>query len=31
MPGGTLVVTVERGAVSLEGPAELVCEGTTPL
>jgi len=31
MPGGTLVVGVERGAVSLEGPAEQVCEGTTPL
>ena len=31
MPGGTLVVAVERGAVSLEGPAEQVCEGTTPL
>jgi len=31
MPGGSLVVTVERGVVSLEGPAEQVCEGTTPL
>jgi diaminopimelate epimerase len=31
MPGGSLVVTVERGVVSLEGPAEQVCDGTTPL
>jgi diaminopimelate epimerase len=31
MPGGALVVAVERGAASLEGPAEQVCEGTTPL
>ncbi len=31
MPGGTLAVAVERGVVSLEGPAELVCVGTTPL
>ena len=31
MPGGTLVVAVERGVVSLEGPAEQVCEGTTLL
>ena len=31
MPGGSLVVTVDRGVVSLEGPAEQVCEGTTPL
>jgi diaminopimelate epimerase len=31
MPGGTLVVGVERGVVSLEGPAERICEGTTPL
>jgi diaminopimelate epimerase len=31
MPGGSLAVTVDRGVVSLEGPAEQVCEGTTPL
>ena len=31
MPGGSLVVTVDRGVVSLEGPAEQVCEGTTTL
>ena len=31
MPGGTLAVGVDRGVVSLEGPAEQVCEGTTPL
>lgn len=31
MPGGSLVVAVERGLVSLEGPAERICEGTTPL
>ena len=31
MPGGDLVVTVDRGAVSLEGPAEEICEGTTRL
>src|SRR5688572_17738813 len=31
MPGGSLVVTVDRGVVSLEGPAAQVCEGTTPL
>ena len=31
MPGGTLVVAVDRGAVSLDGPAERVCDGTTPL
>jgi diaminopimelate epimerase len=31
MPGGSLVVTVERGVVTLEGPAEQVCEGTTRL
>ena len=31
MPGGELVVTVDRGAVSLAGPAEQICEGTTPL
>jgi diaminopimelate epimerase len=31
MPGGELVVTVDRGAVSLEGPAEQICEGTTGL
>ena len=31
MSGGSLVVAVERGLVSLEGPAERICEGTTPL
>ncbi len=31
MPGGELVVSVERGAVTLEGPAEPICSGTTPL
>ena len=28
MPGGSLVVAVERDLVSLEGPAERICEGT---
>lgn len=31
MPGGSLVVAVERGLVSLDGPAERICEGTTRL
>ena len=31
MPGGTLVVAVERGFVTLEGPAEQICEGTVRL
>ena len=31
MPGGFLVVTIERGVASLEGPAEQICEGTTTL
>lgn len=31
MPGGELVVTVSRGAVTLEGPAEHICTGTTTL
>ena len=31
MPGGDLVVTVARGEVSLEGPAERICVGTTEL
>lgn len=31
MPGGELVVMVERGEVSLDGPAEQICEGTTNL
>ena len=31
MPGGELVVTIDRGQASLEGPAEQICEGTTGL
>jgi hypothetical protein len=31
MPGGALVVAVERGVVSLEGPAEQICVGETDL
>jgi diaminopimelate epimerase len=31
MPGGILAVSVQRGALLLEGPAEQVCVGTTPL
>lgn len=31
MPGGVLLVTIERGAASLEGPVEQICEGTTTL
>jgi diaminopimelate epimerase len=31
MPGGALVVAIARGAVSVEGPAELICVGATEL
>jgi diaminopimelate epimerase len=31
MPGGTLAVSIQRGAVVLAGPAEQVCVGTTLL
>ena len=31
MPGGSLLVAIERGVVSLEGPAEQICDGTTSL
>jgi hypothetical protein len=31
MPGGTLAVSIQRGAVVLAGPAEPVCVGTTLL
>ena len=31
MPGGELVVTIEGGAATLEGPAEEICAGETPL
>ncbi|HET9937282.1 MAG TPA: diaminopimelate epimerase [Gaiella sp.] len=31
MPGGDLVVTIEGGDATLEGPAEQVCAGETPL
>jgi diaminopimelate epimerase len=31
MPGGALVVSIDRGVVTLEGPAEQICEGTTAL
>lgn len=31
MPGGSLVVTVTGGSVTLEGPAEQICDGTTRL
>lgn len=31
MPGGALVVTIARGAVSIEGPAEPICVGETAL
>jgi diaminopimelate epimerase len=31
MPGGDLVVTIEGGGATLEGPAEQVCAGETPL
>lgn len=29
MPGGSLVVSIDRGAATLVGPAEQICEGTT--
>jgi diaminopimelate epimerase len=31
MPGGELVVAIDRGSATLEGPAEQICEGTTEL
>lgn len=31
MPGGSLLVTVTGGSATLEGPAEQICAGTTPL
>lgn len=31
MPGGVLVVTIEDARAVLEGPAEQICTGTTPL
>jgi diaminopimelate epimerase len=31
MPGGSLVVSIDRGAATLVGPAEQICEGTTEL
>jgi diaminopimelate epimerase len=31
MPGGTLVVSIQRGAVVLAGPADPICAGTTDL
>lgn len=31
MPGGTLLVTIEDGRATLEGPAEQICAGTTGL
>lgn len=31
MPGGSLVVAIARGAVSIEGPAAEICAGTTAL
>jgi hypothetical protein len=31
MPGGELVVAIDRGAVTLEGPAEAICWGETTL
>lgn len=31
MPGGTLVVAIEEGRATLEGPAEAICAGTTDL
>jgi diaminopimelate epimerase len=31
MPGGELVVTIEGGGATLEGPAEQICAGETPL
>ena len=31
MPGGELVVAIDRGGATLEGPAEQICEGTTAL
>jgi diaminopimelate epimerase len=31
MPGGELVVSIDRGGATLEGPAEQICEGTTAL
>jgi diaminopimelate epimerase len=29
MPGGALVVSIDRGVATLDGPAEQICEGTT--
>jgi diaminopimelate epimerase len=31
MPGGELRVAIENGQAVLEGPAELICVGTTEL
>jgi diaminopimelate epimerase len=31
MPGGSLVASIDRGAVTLVGPAEQICEGATEL
>jgi diaminopimelate epimerase len=31
MPGGALVVAIDRGAVTVEGPAEAICSGETTL
>jgi hypothetical protein len=31
MPGGELVVSIDGGQATQEGPVELICEGTTAL